>query len=805
MSALTLTFVTTASNQAIKIPLNGTFTNTTNWGDGNTDSTLQHTYVSAGTYNVSLTISTGNSNLSLGSGGWNNPQTLRQLTSFGNLNLTSISLAFQNCSNLTLVPSTIPSAINNLAYTFSGATSFNQNINGWDTINVQNMFGVFQGASSFNQPIGNWNVSNATNMGNMFTGATSFNQTINNWNTGNVQSMDNMFNGATSFNQPIGNWNTINVRLMNGMFSSATAFNQDIGNWNVSNVNNMYAMFLSATAFNQPIGNWNTISVQGMNSMFQGATSFNQNIGSWTTNNLQNMQNMFTGATSFNQNIGSWNISNVLNLNACLNGTGMTATKFDSLLIGWASQTVKPNLTLGASNIYYTSNGQNGYSILSNSPNNWTIQVAGIRPNATVSNFTIPTKNYGDASFGITDPSSNSTGTFTYSTDSSNIATINGKIITIVGGGTAKITASQGVTDFYSAGTIDASFTVNKINPYLSNFTIPTKNYGDASFGITDPSSNSTGTFTYIIDASNIATIDGKNITIVGTGTTNIRATQASNNNYNGGTIDASFTVNKANPYFTNFTIPTKNYTDASFTITNPSSNSTGTFSYSSSDTNVATISGNAITILSAGTSIITATQASTNNYNTGTISTTFLVNSRIPCFKHDTKILCFKEGREFYMNIQDIRNGDLVKTLDHGYLPVNMIGKRDIYHPASQERIKSQLYKCSQSEYPEIFEDLIITGCHCVLIDDFVNEEQRKKTFEVYGDIYVTESKYRLPSCIDERASVYENPGTYTIYHFALENDDYYMNYGIYANGLLVETSSKRYMKELSGMTFIE
>jgi hypothetical protein len=42
-------------------------------------------------------------------------------------------------------------------------------------------------------------------------------------------------------------------------------------------------------------------------------------------------------------------------------------------------------------------------------------------------------------------------------------------------------------------------------------------------------------------------------------------------------------------------------------------------------------------------------------------------------------------------------------------------------------------------------------------------------------------------------------------IYHIALENEDYYMNYGIYANGLLVETCSKRYLSELSDMVMIE
>ena len=62
----------------------------------------------------------------------------------------------------------------------------------------------------------------------------------------------------------------------------------------------------------------------------------------------------------------------------------------------------------------------------------------------------------------------------------------------------------------------------------------------------------------------------------------------------------------------------------------------------------------------------------------------------------------------------------------------------------------------------------------------------------------------YRLPACVDNRSSVYEVEGNYTIYHLALENENYYYNYGIYANGLLVETCSKRYLTELSNMMLI-
>ena len=170
-------------------------------------------------------------------------------------------------------------------------------------------------------------------------------------------------------------------------------------------------------------------------------------------------------------------------------------------------------------------------------------------------------------------------------------------------------------------------------------------------------------------------------------------------------------------------------------------------------------------------------------------------------CFNENTKILTNKG----YKNIQDLRKGDLIKTLKDGFKPIFMIGKKKIYHPAYKERIKDQLYKCSQREFPEVFEPLIITGCHSILVDKFVNEEQKQKTIEINGDAYVTDRKYRLPACADERASVYEIPGNYTIYHIALENEDYYMNYGIYANGLLVETSSKRMLIELSGMEIIK
>ena len=170
--------------------------------------------------------------------------------------------------------------------------------------------------------------------------------------------------------------------------------------------------------------------------------------------------------------------------------------------------------------------------------------------------------------------------------------------------------------------------------------------------------------------------------------------------------------------------------------------------------------------------------------------------------------VICFKEGSKIltdlgYVPIETLRPGDRVMTALNGYKAVEMIGKRKMEHLGLKDRIKDQLYKCSAPAFPEVFEDLVITGCHSILVDKFTSPEQRQKTAEVNNNIYITDNKYRLPACVDDRTTVYEEKGAHMVYHLALEHEDYYMNYGVYANGgLLVETCSIRALKNKSNMT---
>ena len=74
-------------------------------------------------------------------------------------------------------------------------------------------------------------------------------------------------------------------------------------------------------------------------------------------------------------------------------------------------------------------------------------------------------------------------------------------------------------------------------------------------------------------------------------------------------------------PTITDFTIPAKAFGDPDFTLTAPTSNSAGAFTYSSSNTAVATINGSTVHIVGPGTSTITATQAADGTYGSGSIT----------------------------------------------------------------------------------------------------------------------------------------------------------------------------------------
>ncbi|KPM32723.1 Hypothetical protein I595_1151 [Croceitalea dokdonensis DOKDO 023] len=272
-------------------------------------------------------------------------------------NVTNMNRMFDECAFNSPIGNWDVSSVTDMGGMFSDTPNFNQPLNNWDVSNVLSMREMFEGAQAFDQPLNNWDVANVTTMAGMFSGGFStnsvFNQALNVWDVGSVTDMEGMFENNLVFNQPLDGWNTANVTNMSAMFFNADAFNQPLETWNVENVREFNQMFQNNDAFNQPLNTWNTGSATTLSAMFAGATTFNQPLDSWNTTLVTNMSSVFLNATAFDQDISSWNMENVSILTNMLSNSGLSQTNYDTLLVAWAGQDVRDNLSLGAANLTY--------------------------------------------------------------------------------------------------------------------------------------------------------------------------------------------------------------------------------------------------------------------------------------------------------------------------------------------------------------------------------------------------------------------------------------------------------------------
>jgi hypothetical protein len=176
-------------------------------------------------------------------------------------------------------------------------------------------------------------------------------------------------------------------------------------------------------------------------------------------------------------------------------------------------------------------------------------------------------------------------------------------------------------------------------------------------------------------------------------------------------------------------------------------------------------------------------------NYNVNTFTLTYSY-----CFKEDSKILCLIENEEMYVKVQDLKPNMLVKTCEETYVPIDTIGYFHLVNEIDNEtnRHPDGLYELTNETYPELTENLVLTGRHSILLDTLKNEHLNGYKFARHIKLY---NKYKLPCVANENAKPYKN-GTFKIWSFCLQAEDEKKNYGIYANGLLVESTNKMAMK---------
>jgi hypothetical protein len=177
-----------------------------------------------------------------------------------------------------------------------------------------------------------------------------------------------------------------------------------------------------------------------------------------------------------------------------------------------------------------------------------------------------------------------------------------------------------------------------------------------------------------------------------------------------------------------------------------------------------------------------------------------------VVCFYKGTKILCAINGKEAYVPIEKIGQGTLVKTYKHGYKRVKYNVKGKLSN--TSEHGIDKLYKLSKKRFPELMEDLYVTGSHALLHDSLTERDiiLMRKVIQYaatnYNSIYHAkiEDKYKLLAYHDERFEEIMQNAIFEIYHIVLESEDECFNYGIYANGVLAESTDELTLMRMKG-----
>lgn len=193
-------------------------------------------------------------------------------------------------------------------------------------------------------------------------------------------------------------------------------------------------------------------------------------------------------------------------------------------------------------------------------------------------------------------------------------------------------------------------------------------------------------------------------------------------------------------------------------------------------------------------------TSASVSIAGSNSSNGTYYLSSPL-CFNEGTKILCLNNlFEEEYIPIENLRSGDLVKTYKHGYIKIDLIGKNKMISDPNHlsqvgnVSINTCMHKMVKTDTNGLIEDLIISGRHSILVNDLGEYEELMNYIFSYGkwDNKI-ENKYLLLSSKCKDFIKIEDTKIFTYYHFCLEsNGDNLKKYGVWANGILVETTNK-------------
>ena len=205
-----------------------------------------------------------------------------------------------------------------------------------------------------------------------------------------------------------------------------------------------------------------------------------------------------------------------------------------------------------------------------------------------------------------------------FTSQTPSICTVSGSTVTGVNAGTCTIAADQGGdANYYAATQVTQSFSVGMDNQTIS--------FGSAPNVVVDGTGalNATATSGLAVSFSSltetVCTVSGSTVTGVSVGTCTVAADQAGDANYNAATeVTQNFSIGLGSQTISFDAAPSV-VVGGTGTVSASGGNSGNPVTFTSTTTDVCTVSGSTVTGVSAGTCIIAADQAGSANYNAAT------------------------------------------------------------------------------------------------------------------------------------------------------------------------------------------
>ena len=299
----------------------------------------------------------------------------------------------------------------------------------------------------------------------------------------------------------------------------------------------------------------------------------------------------------------------------------------------------------------------------------------------------IETKTFGDEAFTL--PATTDKGlTINYQSTNTNVATVEGNVVTIKEPGETNIIATQaGNDDYLEATYVSRKLTVKKVTQTIVLNELQDKTFEDIPFML--PATTDKGlTISYQSTNTNVATIEGNAVTIVGAGTTDIIATQQGDEHHYAATpVSRTLTVNRQTQSITFNAFGNVVYGDAQIEL-NQYTNKNFEITYTSSNTDVATVNGNIISVIKPGVTVIKAIQNGNKNYLPAqSIERTLIVNKaeqkiewhELPAKKYGDDDFALPKTTDKGLTISYTSDNEDVATINGNIVSIKNAGSTNI------------------------------------------------------------------------------------------------------------------------------